>query len=715
MPDPNLADTTPARNDSYTAEEGGVLTYGKYRLVAELGRGGMGVVYQAEDTLLRRMVALKVLPRRLSGDPAALERFLFEARAAATLSHPNIVPVYEIDEVGGAWFLVMELVSGGSAQAALRKRGPLPWDEAVAIVADACAGLAAAHAVGILHRDVKPANILLAADGVGKLADFGLAKALDPRLAGPYSGEVVLGTPGYMSPEQCRALPLDARSDLYSLGCTLHALLTGQAPFESRAKVEVLYAHCTAPRPDPRTAQPGVPAELVTLLHAALAIDPADRFASAGEMLQALDRVAALAVTASAPPSAASGPAVPPPLPTTGRHLPAARTGKVVPAAATADGIEPVADPAPAAPPGKPTRRWLLRGVAGASGLAFLLWVASRNKRTSPPAPVEDGPFWQRIAAEPASFRVGGPVSAVAVSPDLRWLAAASETAGTSVWDLTTGRPVTGLQRIKPDQGTRAFAFTPDGKTLLAGLRGSVARIGPATGEIAETVMPFPTVNTVSCLAFTPDGGSLVFGRLATERPGALPAQLFLLGLPHFNKEGNSAAYPAESFIGVTFVPRGREVVTLGLDGTVRAFDVPKLALLRTVGPEKPAERGRAFAVAATPTLAPENRPAGPYLAVADECGLLFRRADDWAKGVHFWPLTKAQPRSVAWSPTSRYLAAGASDGRVLFRDNQTGKVTPLAGHTAAVRAVAFSPQGTLLLTGSDDQTVRLTNFAHLG
>lgn len=365
----------------------------------------------------------------------------------------------------------------------------------------------------------------------------------------------------------------------------------------------------------------------------------------------------------------------------------------------------------------EPSRRWLLgsaAGLVGAAGLGAVLWAASRNKPTPPNAPVAGAVFWQRIGREAATFQAGGPVRAVAVSPDLRWLAAASEPAGVSVWDLHTGEPVAGLRGVKPGQGTRTLAFSRDGQTLLAGLRGGVASLAPATGEVGETPLAIPADDAVSCLAFTPSGASLVYGLQAPDRPDGLTARLFLVGVPGFAPVGDTPGYPAGSFVGLTFAPHRPEVFTLGQDGTLRAFAVPKFGVLRSAGPAKPGEGSPAFALATTPSAGPENRPAGRFVAVADAGGLVFRRSDDWAKPVPFWPVEKAQPRSVGWSPSSRYLAAGTADGRVLFRDNYTEKVTELAGHTAPVGALAFFPVGTLLMTGSDDGTVRLVNYAYV-
>ncbi len=262
---------------------------GKYRLLRRIGRGGMGAVYEAEDPSLGRVVALKVLLPELAERADAAKRFEIEARAAARLNHPNVVAVYDVGVERGTAWLVMERVRGESAQARIQERGPLPWREATATVADVCRGLAAAHEAGLIHRDIKPANLLLLEDGRAKLADFGLAKILDgssPALTG--SG-YVLGTPHFMSPEQGNGTAANERSDLYSVGATYYALLTGQPPYPGTTPLQVLHAHFSGPIPDPRTVRPGVPEPCAAVIRRAMAKDPADRYASAGEMLAALE------------------------------------------------------------------------------------------------------------------------------------------------------------------------------------------------------------------------------------------------------------------------------------------------------------------------------------------------------------------------------------------------------------------------------------------
>ncbi|MDB5337585.1 MAG: serine/threonine protein kinase [Planctomycetaceae bacterium] len=262
---------------------------GKYQLKTRLGKGGMGVVYLATDSRLKRDVAVKILPRSLASNPVAVKRFLREARVAASISHPSVVTIHDVDQINGQCFLVMELMTGGTAQDLLQ-RGAIDWKEATRIIADTCHGLAAIHEAGLIHRDIKPSNIMLAPKGVVKLADFGLAKLTDSATdSKPLTvSNTILGTPQYMSPEQCQGDELDSRCDLYSLGATYFALLTGAAPFPDPQPLQCMFAHCSTPVPDPRKQRSEIPAPCVAVIMKAMAKKRADRFESAREMLAAL-------------------------------------------------------------------------------------------------------------------------------------------------------------------------------------------------------------------------------------------------------------------------------------------------------------------------------------------------------------------------------------------------------------------------------------------
>jgi urea transport system substrate-binding protein len=264
-------------------------TLGRYRLTGLLGGGGMGVVYRAHDEVIARDVAVKVLPPELASDPTASARFMSEARAAGQLSHPNAVGIYEAGVQDGAHYIVMEVVSGGSLAEEVRRIGPLSPVAATRAITEATRGVAAAHATGMVHRDIKPANLLRSADGTIKVCDFGLAKGGVSELSVTKAGHVV-GTPYYMSPEQCQGRPVDVRSDIYSLGATYFFLLTGIEPYaDAGSTVQVMFAHCHGEPLDPFLLNQLVPEQCAAIVRRACAKDPAERYASTAEMLRDLE------------------------------------------------------------------------------------------------------------------------------------------------------------------------------------------------------------------------------------------------------------------------------------------------------------------------------------------------------------------------------------------------------------------------------------------
>ena len=259
-----------------------------FELQREIGRGGMGVVYLAMDVKLDRPVAIKVLPPHLAGSEEVRVRFLREARTAAKLSHPNIVPVYRADELKGVVFFVMEFVEGASLADRLTRRDVFSFAAGARLLRDVALALDYAHARGIVHRDVKPENILLERDTDRPLVtDFGIARLAE---AAPLTATgQVLGTVHYMSPEQVSGEPLDGRSDLYSLGVVGFRLFAGRLPFDSSTASAVLVAHVTKAPPHVRDVAPRVPVALATVIEGCLAKDPAARYQSGRLLAAALD------------------------------------------------------------------------------------------------------------------------------------------------------------------------------------------------------------------------------------------------------------------------------------------------------------------------------------------------------------------------------------------------------------------------------------------
>src|SRR5687768_896217 len=260
---------------------------GRYSLERELGRGGMGVVYLAREVRLDRPVALKLLPSAFAAQPALRERFLREARTAARLSHPHIVPIHAVDEVGDFVFMVMAYVEGPTLEQRVRERGPLPATDAARVLREVAWALAYAHAQGVVHRDIKPANILLeAGSGRALVTDFGIAHVADsPSLT---SGAEVMGTAEFMSPEQAAGEPIDGRSDLYALGVVGYYMLSGGVPFSGSTVAATLAKHLTQTAEPLATVAPEVPAQLSHAIERCLAKDPAARFEGGEQLAEAL-------------------------------------------------------------------------------------------------------------------------------------------------------------------------------------------------------------------------------------------------------------------------------------------------------------------------------------------------------------------------------------------------------------------------------------------
>jgi serine/threonine-protein kinase len=269
----------------------GALLDGRYRVDAAIATGGMSTVYRGLDERLDRPVALKVMDARYAGDHQFITRFQREARAIARLKHPGLVGIYDQGNDAAHPFLVMELVEGGTLRELLVERGPMPPHAVVAVLRPVLGGLAVAHRAGLVHRDIKPENVLISDDGEVKLVDFGLVRASAE--AGITSTSVILGTAGYLSPEQVLGQPTGPRSDVYAAGVVAFELLTGATPFTGDNALAVANQRLDRDVPPPSSLIDGVPPQFDALIARATARDPDDRFADAAAMDDALESVAA--------------------------------------------------------------------------------------------------------------------------------------------------------------------------------------------------------------------------------------------------------------------------------------------------------------------------------------------------------------------------------------------------------------------------------------
>jgi eukaryotic-like serine/threonine-protein kinase len=263
---------------------------GRYELSDRLGSGGMAEVYLGRDRVLGRTIAVKTLLTQFAGDPHFIARFRREAQSAAALNHPNIVGVYDTGSHDGTHYIVMEYIEGRTLREIIREEGPLLPERAAEIAGDVCAGLAFAHSHGIVHRDVKPANIMLTKNGEVKVTDFGIARAASSETVTQTA--TVLGTAQYFSPEQAQAGPVDARSDIYSLGVCLYEMLTRQVPFTGSSPVAIAYKHVKEDPIPPSRLNADIPPALESITMKALAKNPDNRYQNAQEMRQDLMRAA---------------------------------------------------------------------------------------------------------------------------------------------------------------------------------------------------------------------------------------------------------------------------------------------------------------------------------------------------------------------------------------------------------------------------------------
>ena len=457
---------------------------------AVIGEGGMGVVYRARNVALDRERALKVLSPGLSADARFRERFRRESRLAASIEHPNVIPVHQAGEEGGQLYLAMRLVEGSDLRQMVILEGPLEPGGAAAVVSAVAAGLDAAHAAGLIHRDVKPANVLVGAEadaGRVYLTDFGISRTTTGGETVTGTGELV-GTADFIAPEQIAGESVDHRADIYALGAVLHYALTGQAPFPRENELATLFAHTNAPRPRPSAVRAGLSPLLDPIVERAMAVDPDDRFQSAGALARELDaavegdETVPLAPSRPAPPPTADAPAL---RPRRSRRWPwfaaaaiavtAAVAGLVVGAGGDGDGApEPTAAPAPQ------TEKPIEVG-AGPVGVAVgpeRVWVAAREGGEV------DG-VGQGSGELDFTVDVPNPV-AVAVGFD-------------SVWAVS--RDADALYRLDPLDGTQPLEIPlgdgADPSDVAAGGRWvwvaeagaeEVARIDPRTNELAGRV-----------------------------------------------------------------------------------------------------------------------------------------------------------------------------------------------------------------------------------
>lgn len=279
----------------------GTLLGGRYEIIAKIGTGGMADVYKAKCRLLNRLVAVKVLKREFSDDSEFLRRFEVEAQAAASLSHPNIVSVYDVGFDSGRHYIVMELAEGITLKEYISQKGALGWREAAGYAAQICSALECAHKQGIIHRDIKPHNIIITKNGIAKVTDFGIARAATGSTM--VADDTVIGSAHYLSPEQARGGYTDEKSDIYSAGITLYEMLTGKVPFDADSAVSIAMMHMSQKAMDPRLINPDIPESIEKIVMKAICKEQNGRYQSAGEMVADLNNALSNRAASAAPDS----------------------------------------------------------------------------------------------------------------------------------------------------------------------------------------------------------------------------------------------------------------------------------------------------------------------------------------------------------------------------------------------------------------------------
>jgi serine/threonine protein kinase len=679
LPKPNLDDDLAFLTPTTTP--GRIGTFGHFEIVRMIGRGGMGVVLHAFDPDLQRDVALKVLDPDLSTNKVARQRFCREARAAGSVTHENIVTVHLVNEDGrsGLPYLVMQLINGESLEQRLRRVGKLDVTAAARLGAQAAAGLAAAHAQGLIHRDIKPGNILIEAGDRVKLTDFGLARAAED-LKLTRTG-YVSGTPLYMAPEQARGDEVDARADLFSLGVVLYEVVAGKPPFDGKTPLAVLREVADTPHRPLRKVVPDVPEWFEDVVDGLLAKSAEDRLDSAAEVAAVL-----------------------------GAHT-SNLNGVCDDTPASPCAISPAASLSKIAK--RKYRRKLLAIMAAPFALGLTLggfgsWAVFGGSK--PPVEVPGEPVIVAAAGEtqldnPAKeFKGGsGAIWSVAACPDKKTLALGSEDGTLKLYDLTDGAlkhsptkhkgPIWGID-YHPTDDTQFVTASGDGTVKLWKLNNN---------SLTDQDV-FRGASGVRAVAYSPDGLFLAIGewngRVSVFHVAELGKPLEVEKKPFVVYEHGS------SLTGLVFSPTGCGgefvIATAGSDKTAKLW------------------RGNQ-----TDQFATLNGHFGPVYAVAfDKDGKQVATAG-WDKTIRLWNADDGTPKdvtmstidggtwSLAFTPCCGYLAAAGQDGTVRIFNTATGTQDGvMRGHRQAVHVVKFTRevvgQPPHVISGGRDGAVRL-------